>query len=346
MKKSNKTRTKLIDIAKSTGFDISTISRALRGKSGISKENRKKIIEIAKKLKYYPDYLAKGLREKKSYTIGVIINDLENPYYIEILQAINNRLLNEKYLLSIATSDWNLANEKKIIQDFLSKRVDGIIISALEGVNNNLNILMENDVEFIVIDSFPIIDNVNYIYNDHKKGFEISTEYLIKNGHKDILLILGPGQKYYSDKMVLDGFVQTLESHNIQFNTELFIRTNEYSLTQGYEVFKNILRKRLINNFPNFTAIMTNDILAAGIYKAANELNIKIPKDFSIFGNGNINLSEIIYPPLTTIHLPKKRIGLQSIELLLNNLNSENKIKGEKIVFDPYIVERSSVMRI
>lgn len=331
-------------IAKVAGVSPSTVSRALRKDPTASPRTINRIISIAKELNYFPDSLAKGLREQRTRTIGIILNDLNNPFYTEILRVIGEILNNKNYSMFVNYSSWDPEKEHKNIIDLLSRRVDGIIISPVNDRSENINIISESDVEMVLIDCYPYFKNTSYVYTKHGKGAVISTEYLIKNGHKDILLYTGPLETDLA-KQFLNGYKKTLEDHDIKVNEELIVQADELSIEGGYKTFKNILTRNKINS--HFTAIIAiSDLLAIGIFKAANELGLEIPGHYSLIGYDDIEVASALKPPLTTIHQPRVRIGENSTRILLNNIENPNKKIIEKVVFEPHLVIRGSVRNI
>jgi len=334
-------------IAELAGVAPSTVSRALRSHdSTASPKTIEKIQKLAKELNYYPDSLAKSLREKKTNTIGIILNDLNNPFYTEILSTIGEILNENNYSMIVNYSNWDFDRERKNIMTLLSKRVDGIIISPVDDKSENINILFDNNVEAVLIDCYPCFKNVSYVYTEHGKGASIATEYLIKNGHKDILLFTVPYQFSLANQFI-NGYLQILKKYNIEVKEELIVKADNLSIDSGYETFKKILTENSIGKNTYFTAVITiSDLLAIGIYKAANELGFDIPGNYSIIGYDNIKVTSALHPPLTTIHQPRRRIGINSTRILLNNINSEYKKIIERVAFDPHIVIRGSVRKI
>ncbi|KPJ88641.1 MAG: hypothetical protein AMS17_04735 [Spirochaetes bacterium DG_61] len=346
IKKNSNQNVNIKYIAKLAGVSHTTVSRALRENSSTNPKTKEKILKIARELNYYPNHIAKGLREKKTRTIGIIFNDLNNPFYTEILTFINE-ILNEKgYSMIVCTSNYDYEREKKNIITMISKNVDGIIISPIDGKSDNINLLLENNMEAVLIDCLPHFPNMSYVYTDHNKIARIATEYLIKNGHTDILVLTGP----YKNSLVNDfiaGHLQILKRYGIQRKKDLIMNADEHSIDSGYNAFKNLLTKNGFNKNIYFSAIITNsDLIAIGIYWVANELRINIPDNYSIVSCDNIKFTNSLTPPLTTVHQPRKRIGSESIRILLYNINNKNKKLIEKIGFEPYIVVRGSVRNI
>lgn len=332
-------------IAKVTGYSLSTVSRALRKDTKTNQKTAEKIIKKAEELNYFPDLIAKGLRQKKTRTIGVILNDPNNPFYSEILSVIDKVLTENQYSMIVSYSNWDIERERNSIITLISKRVDGIIISPIFADNENLRILINNQVEFVAIDCLANFPDKSNVYTNNLVAGQIATEHLIENGHKKIMLFTF-GKKYSQVKDFDLGYVQTLKKHNIEVMNELIMDLPESSIDSGYDCFKKVITGNIAGTIPDFTGIVSiSDLLAIGVYEAANELKINIPGDFSIVGYDNIRFTKSLNPPLSTVHQPRKRIGSESIKILLNNINNEQKItKNIKLV--PYLIQRESVKNI
>ena len=204
----------------------------------------------------------------------------------------------------------------------------------------------KNNINVVIIDCLPRFENISYVYTDHGKGAEITAEYLIRNGHKDILLFVGPYDTSLAGQYA-ESYFKTLKKYGIKPREDLVLKAKELSLDGGYNAFKSLLAENDQKLNLNFTSIATvSDLLALGIYRVANELRFEIPGSYSIIGYDNIKVTSALTPPLTTIHQPRIRIGHQSAKILIENIENENKKVIEKIAFEPHLVIRGSVRKI
>jgi LacI family transcriptional regulator len=330
------------NIAQLAGVSFSTVGKALHNDPLVNNVTKKKILKIAKELNYYPNLLAKELRSKKTETIGVIFNDLKNPVYSEIIKAIEEILNNLNYTMLLCDSNFQEKLERKNIITMLSKGVAGIIISPVNENSENIELIIENNLKAVFLDCIPNFPNISYVYVNHENAAFLATEYLIKNGHKNILLLNGP-EDLSSSQHFLNGYLKAFTNYHIK-PIEDFIKYINISTSSGFKTFKAIIEEKHINNI-NFTAIVTlSDLIALGIYKAVNELDLKIPENFSIIGYDNIFCTEFLNPPLTTIHHPKTTTGQNSANMLIDQIN--NKTESKQIVLEPRLIERGSVRRI
>ncbi len=293
-------------LAKIAGVAPSTVSRALSNDPRTSPETIEKITKLAEEYNYYPDSLARGLRQNRTNTIGVILNDLNNPFYTEVLSSIGEVLNEQKFSMLVSYSNYDNERERRNILSMLSKRVDGIIISPIDDKSKNIEFLIENNINTVILDCLPRYENISYVYTDHGKGAEIALEYLINNGHKNILLFIGPYDTSLAGQYV-ESFFRTMKKHGLKPREDLILRAKELSMDGGYGVFKNLLTENEQNLSLDFTSILTiSDLLALGVYSVANELHFNIPVNYSIIGYDNIKVTSALTPPLTTIHQPRE----------------------------------------
>ncbi len=331
-------------IAKIAGVSSSTVSRAIRGDTTANKKTADRILKIAKELNYFPNLLAKGLRDKKTRTIGIILNDLKNPLYYETIKVMEYILNDIDYTMILCDSNFDLNLERKNIITMLSKGVDGIIISPVNIESENISFIREQGLDAVYIDYSPEFENVNYVHVSHEHAAYIATEYLIKCGHKDILLLNGPAQLSVS-KDFLKGYLLSLKNHKMEV-AEPLIQYAELSLKGGHEVIKNLYPHKESGQGNNFSAVLClSDMLAIGAYEAAKEIGFKIPDDLSVVGYDNIFMTAYLGPPLTTIHAPKIRIGELSIKILLDRIEGRDK-EFHKIILDVRLIERDSVKKL
>jgi len=329
-------------IAKVANVSPMTVSRALRKVPGVSKKNIEKINTLAKKLNYSPDFVAKNLRLSRTNTIGVIFNDVKNPFYSDVLWAISEKLHESNYSMLVSFSNWDINLERDNISNLISKRVDGIIMSPVSEKDDNLKLLLNRNIETVFVDSVSTYEGISYASTDHKKAAYLGTDYLIKCGHKDILLISVMPLASFS-KQFLEGYKEALKDNNIKKNENLIFQLPNTSFDNCYKLLKGLIKKKTLF----FTGIMfISDFLAISFYKVANKLGLKIPDDYSIVGFDNIDITLALNPPLTTINQLRKEIGYEAVRILLNNINNpENKV-FEKVIEKPYLIIRDSVKKL
>ena len=330
-------------IAEKADMSFSTVAKALHDDPAININTRERIKEIARKYNYRPNILAKGLRNRKTKTIGIILNDLQSPFYSEIYKAVGNVLNKKGYTMLLADSSYDDELEKKNISTMISQGVEGIIISSVSENSQNIELLVEEQIKTVFIDNHPANPNINCVYVDHEEAACIGTEHLIEYGHRDILLLDGP-ESLSSSQHFKRGYLKTLAKHKITTGEKL-IRFNPISIEHTCQQLDHIFDGTDSIKPDDFSAILTlSDVIAIGVYESALQHGFTIPKKYSVIGYDNILATKYLDPALTTINQPKEENGLYSIKLLLEQIE-KNENEHVQMSLAPELIIRKSVRK-
>ena len=328
------------DIAEKLNISESTVSRALADNHRISDKTKAKVKELAKELNYRPNLIAKSLKIKTTKTIGLIIDDITNPFYPEIVkgceQAANKNGLN----IILCNSDYDSAKEIFYLNILLNKRVDGILMMPAGKKIPIINILKEACTPLVFIDIKPSEKiNVSCVYTDQEYGSYIATKYLFELGHRRIALVNGPSGLSSCQQME-NGYKKALDELGIMLNQEYIkvidlINPNvEGAMIQILEMNKTIRPT---------SALFISDITAVAAYDTIQNKGLDIPEDFSIIGNDDIPTSKNFSPPLTTLLHPKYEMGKKALEILLSELRDKNAtLSYNQIRYIPKLIIRKS----
>lgn len=327
------------EIAKLAGVSKTTVSRVLNKNSLVAEGTRKKVMDIIERMDYLPNYLARSLRIRETKTIGVIVPDIGNPFYFEVLRGIEKVLYKKDFNIMLCNSDYDEEKEFRYISLLASKKVDGIIVAPCSERSNGIKNILTWNIPFVVFDIPQTNLNTNSILVDHSQCSYIATKYLIESGHKDIAIIDAFRPPKTRSKFIL-GYLKALNEYTIPVKSEL-IRAASPDIVGGYNIVKKIITEKI-----SFTGIITIcDLVAVGVYKAANKFDLKIPDDISVIGNDDIPLAKYLNPPLTTIRQPKYLLGFKSAKLLLSQIQNKNHNDIKVIKLDVKLIERCSVKR-
>ncbi|RDW21475.1 LacI family transcriptional regulator [Oceanobacillus arenosus] len=321
------------DVAKRAGVALSTASYALNNNPKISPATRKKVEEAAKELNYKKNGIASDLKRANTNTIALILSDLSGPFYSDLIQGVQDITTANGYDLIACNS---IGGEQSTAVKFLKeKRVDGAIILAY-------NISDEIAVES-ARQGFPIVvldrtlDN-EFIYRvhvDNEQGAYTATEFLIKHGHNEIAYISGPSISYDNQRR-FQGYLNALKDSKIDYQPKWQI-PGDFTREGGYRATKLLIAQ---GNLPQ-AIFYANDEMAIGGMQALKENNIGIPNDISIIGYDDIELTEFVSPPLTTIRQPKYEAGALSVHLIFRILSGETVEHNYNL--PTQLVERGSV---
>ena len=326
-------------IAELTGFSKSTVSRAINDQSGIKESTKQKILKVINELNYRPNQIAISLTTKKTRIIGVIISDIENPFYSRMIKGIGEVLEQFDYNMMIINTFNDLVKEKKAIDIMIGKKVDGIIFSAVEKNTKNIDLIINAGIPSVSLDlEHDKYREIDSVFSSQFKTAENATDYLIKNGHRKICLIYPPYDINKNNSDFCLGFISTMKKNNLSAGKDHIIGCHP-SIMDGYRIGLEVFQKK------DLTAVLTADIVAYGLYIAAEELGMKIPDDISIFGNDDLDFSKILVPRLTTTFQPKRKAGKIAARLLLNKINGLYSAP-RRIEMRPAITIRQSVKHI
>ena len=327
----------LKDIARICNVHPSTVSRVLREQEPlkISKNTRDKILETARELKYQPDQTARALRTKKSYTVGLIIPNISSPYFSGIAKVIDQRCGETGYTLIISDSNENQDKEIRIVNDLVSRGVDGIIIAPVQESDKHIRELVEKKYPLVVIDRcFKRFKTNSVISNDEDIAYK-TVEYLANHGHRSIGFIMGRPNLYPVMKRLI-GYKKALNDFGLPLKKE-FILKGTQSIDSGYQSFKTLLS---LPDFP--TAILiSGTIITLGSIKAIIENGYKIPHDISIIGFTDIPYAEYLSIPLTTVSHKINEIGKEAYKLLLHEMITGSMVSDEIVVESVMNVRKS-----
>jgi len=326
-------------IAEITGFSKSTVSRAINDQPGIKQSTRDRILKVIDELNYRPNQVARSLTTRKTGLIGVVIPDIENPFYSRIIKGIGDVLEKSGYNMMIINTFNDLAKEKNAIDIMIGKKVDGIIFSAVEKNTRNMDLIINAGIPGVSLDLELDRDSViDSVFSSPYETAYNAAHYLIEKGHRSISLIYPPPDinKYNSDFCL--GFVTCMEENGLHAGGDNIIGCQP-SIRDGYSTGMEMLKK------DRPTAVLTADIIAYGLYRAAAESGINIPHGLSIFGNDDLDFSSVVVPGLTTTLQPKKKAGRIAARLLVNRINGIYS-SPRRIAMSPRIVIRGSVRDI
>lgn len=326
------------DIAKQASVSINTVSRALNGKPDVNEETKKRIIEIAKRLNYVPNFLAKGLVTKNTKTIGVIISDNSNPFFAKIIKGIEDFARSEGYSIILCNTDEEYEKEEDAIYLLQQKQVDGFLITLTSTQKERIDVLKlkRAEIPFVLLNRH--MDNImtDYVINDNIYGAYIAINHLVKLGYKRIGYISGPPQ-ISSVRERLEGYRKALFENNIEFDNSL-IKESNLKMEDGTILMRELLE---LENLP--TAVFTySDFLAIGVLKAIKEAELKIPEDIALVGYDDIEFSAFLEVPLTTVHQPRYRIGEKGARILINRIEGKGSKDLQQIILKPELVIRKS----
>ena len=323
------------DIAEKAHVSISTVSRVLNNNNHVAEGKRRVVMQVIKELNYKPNSFAQGLASGQSMTIGILTQRISSPIYDTILFGILQGIDGSGYLSLFADGNWDPVIEKKSIQTFTERNVDGLIILGGKLSPEFLLSVAEMVPTILIGRYIPALSNQCLRLDDYQ-GAYLATQHLIDLGHKQIAHITGL-VTHPDARERLNGYSQALIDAGIEPNQDLVI-DGDYTEASGLMAIEMLLTRKHV-----FSAIFAaNDQMAFGARLALYRRGIRIPEDVSIIGFDDQVTSAYVTPPLTTIHFPAMEMGITAGKAILGL------IKGEEYtlpVFQPTLSPRESTAR-
>jgi LacI family transcriptional regulator len=327
----------IVDVALKARVSIATVSRVVnKSLHKVNPTTRERVLAAISEMDYRPNALAKGLLMKKTMTIGIIIPDISNPYYAEIVRGIQDVADQAGYAVTLHNTDKKPGGITRYIDLLREKSADGIIFSG--GIINGhetLSILKELKERVVVIGRHEVDSPAVMV--DNIGGAAQAVQHLLDIGHRRIGFIGGPdGSTTALDRLA--GYKNTMAKNGLMFARRL-VKKGTWNPQSGY-----LLGMQLLKGKSRPTAIVAaNDQMAFGAIKAAKELGLMVPEDLAVVGFDNIPLSSYFNPSLTTVEIPMHDLGAAAVRMLLSLISGEN---FEKIkLFKTRLLVRGSTIK-
>ena len=328
----------ITDLAARAQVSVTTVSQILNGKAArFSSKTVEKVKQLQKEMGYVPDFNAQSLIRKSGRTIGVIIPNMNNPFFSRFLLGIETEAIKQDYVPLIFGSNNSQSQETHYLFESVRRAADGMIIaSAVSDINYIDNILNQNGIPYILIDQAPVVKG-DRVDANNQKGGALLADYLIKNGHTDVAVVCATKPTLNLQER-LAGFVEAYKDNGTPIPEDRII-TTEMTKKGGYAATKAALATKP-------TAIFgINDEVAIGVYRGLEEAGLKIPSDISVVGYDDIDLGEYISPKLTTVHQPAFEMGTNAAQMIIKRIEDHNE-PIQQVSLPVSLVERESVRAI
>lgn len=332
-------RVRLKDIAELTNVSVATVSMILNHPETkrFSDDKKKEVLEVAQKMKYVPNNAARSLVSRSTHTLGLIVPDLENPFFSTLAKRIENIARAKGYTVLIMNTNEEYLNDIALIEMVFQRDVDGLLLATSASSYGHeeaiLQALDRVDIPYVIIDRSLLGYGGSQVVFDNKYGEFLATQYIIEKGHRKIGHVSVKENSLNGYYRYL-GYVEALEKHGIAFNPHLVTHGN-FDFETGYKGMEILINEGV-------TAIVAaNDLIAYGVMKKAHELGIKIPEQLSIIGYDNLSMNDMLDIGLTSVDQDIAHLGDEALAILFELIKDGN--THRRVVLKPFIVERESV---
>ncbi|WP_317048510.1 LacI family DNA-binding transcriptional regulator [Echinicola strongylocentroti] len=298
----------------------STVSRALNDSYEISEKTKLRVLEMAKQMNYQPNPFARSLREHKSKTIAMIIPDLVNNFFAQVIEGVEEITQQFGYHLLVYHTHENLEKEKEIVTHLLNGRVDGIMMSVSHQTKETEHLLnvYEKNIPIIFFDRVcETIPTTKFVTNGYESGYEL-TSHMIKEGCQRIAFLLLSREISISQQR-LRGYLDALKDHGVGEDDSLVLKC-ENSDEENHRIIKQFL----CGNAKPDGVLAAVEKLAISTYYVAHDLKLDIPNELKVACFSNMKIADLLNPSLTTVAQPTHEFGRQAASLLMNKLTKKN----------------------
>lgn len=332
------------DVAKAAKVSATTVSLSFQKESRISLKTRQRVLKVAEKLGYVPNQFARRLRSGKSQLIALLVAEMHSPSIIKIISGVERACIEHGYNALVFNTFRDIEIETKVVQSACELKAEGIIVMASEEKNERLLQLCESNFPLVYLNSLPPIPDRSYIIYDMEAITKTGMEYLLNLGHRRILMVNSEenSKNFSSFARFEKSYRAALRKQGIKIDPQL-IRYSGTTIDDG----RNAVTKA-IQDGVDFSAVFAIcDEAALGVIEGLEQHGKKVPRDVSVLGIDNIDVSALNRIELTTIEIynatsDEENLGMLAAKMLMRAINNDVETVAESIVLKSRLIERQS----
>ena len=325
-------------VAKLAKVSTATVSRTMNGSAKVSPETAERVREAIEALNFYPDTNARALGSGRSSLYGLIISDITNPFFPELVKSFEDIAVEHGQEVLVANTNYDPERMKICVRRMLQRRVDGVAIMTSEMDDHLIEDFSRRNIPLVFLDTGTPSPGVSCVRIDYSAGIDAAVNHLIELGHHRIAFISGP-MSLASACMRYKAFMDSTARDHLD-NSPNLIQEGNHRVDGGHDAMQRILA----SGAKPTAVLASNDLTAIGAMGAIAEAGLRIPEDISVVGYDDIQLSAFTLPPLSTVSLPRVEIANAAFQALLHAKQSEKlrPIIGEEHMVLPMFVTRKS----
>jgi LacI family transcriptional regulator len=321
------------DVAKLSGVSTATVSHVINKTRYVSDETKRRVLGAIENVGYTPNIHARNLASGRSRTLGLIISDITNPFFPDLVKSIQERALE---LVIVLNTNYEPERDAPYVQRLLELQVRGVMILTTEMDLSVIERLSSRRIAVVFLDIGKVGPHTSNIRVNYEKGVHQAVEHLLELGHRQIAFIGGP-EHFKSAQFRRQAFLRTMKKHRASLHTEPVIYKGDFKLESGQQAVRELLT---LKNRPT-AIIAANDLMAVGALRELGRTGLQVPKDISVIGCDDIWLAKLTDPQLTTIMIPRAEIGAAAVEAVLHTNSGEGR-SGREIKISTELLVRES----
>ncbi len=331
-------RVTIQDVARAARVHASTVSRALnpRTRQLVTPAVAERVRAVAGRLGYVPDPVAAGLRTRRTATVGVLIPDLANPVFPPILRGVESALGDAGYTAIIANTDNDPDRAGQALERLAARRVDGMILATVTHGDPLVARCRKLGLPVVLVNRGGDAAGVSSVTNDDTRGIALAVEHLVRLGHRHIAHVGGP-RGLSTGAARRASFVAALRAHGLETGDARVVEAASYSIAAGIPA-----AAALLDRHPALTALVAaNDLLALGCYDELARRGLACPGDMSVTGYNDMPFADRFAPPLTTVRIAHRAMGVEVARVLLAEI-ADPRARKQHVRLEPELVVRGS----
>jgi LacI family transcriptional regulator len=327
------------DVAKRAGVGIATVSRALHGSPRVSAETAARVKKAIEELGYRPNTNAQSLASGRSQMLGLVVSDITNPFFPELVKGFEEVALDHGYDVFVASTNYEPARTALCVRRMIERKVDGVAIMTSEIDPSLSDTFAKRKVPLVFLDVGEVAQGVSNVKVDYAQGIAQVVEHLLALGHSQFAFLSGPLRL----KSVIerrDAFLACLQAPYGGRRRALLVEEGNHKVAGGFEAMERVLERA-----PATTAVIaSNDLTAMGALRAIRQRGLRVPEDISVAGFDDIQMAKYTEPPLTTVKLVRTEIARLACEALLDSIRTRG--MGVEYGLSTSLVVRASTGRV
>ncbi len=323
------------DVAKRAGVSFTTVSHVLNGTRRVSEDARQRVEKAVTELGYVPSAVARALKNNQTHILGVLVPNIINPFFSELTRGIEDCCRQTDYAVFLCNCDDDVQRQSRYLQTLLERRVDGLLLAAAAGEAQALATSLEAaHVPAVVVDRMLPGLTADLVRVDNEAGARMAMEHLLSLGHRRIACLSGPPE-FEVSRARINGWRQMLAKAGVREEPGWLLE-GDFTSATGYALGRELIAQRKVTGI-----FANNDLMAAGVLRAAAELGVSVPHQLSVVGFDGIDLGSYLYPPLTTVGFPIRELGERAAMVLIERIAGPA-ARTREVVLSPRLLLRES----
>jgi DNA-binding LacI/PurR family transcriptional regulator len=327
------------DVAKRAKVSIATVSRTINNPAAVDPVTAERVRRAVEELRYFPDSQARSLVSGRSRILGLIVSDITNPFFPELIKGFEDVAVHRGYEIMVSSTNYDSARMALCVRRLLERKVEGVAIMTSEMDQPLIDQLVRRKVPTVFLDVGSVHELISNIQVDYASGINQAVKHLLQLGHSRIGFISGP-LGLTSARIRRTAFLECLARTGI-LEDEQLVTEGDHTIDGGLDAMTRLLEA----SRPPTAVLCSNDLTAIGALRAVRRKGLSVPKDVSVIGFDDIHFAEFTEPPLTTVALSRRELAEKAIQALLQHIEPQepgNTAHGGECMVTPVLVVRQS----